>query len=131
MSCSGLDRRESPETAAPLRHFTVARPGPIDLAITRLERLSPLEMFECDPDRIAQLLANLITNALHHGASTGPVIVTAQTGNGHFELAVHNRGTPIAAEHLPRLFDRFYRSEALTCTQCGHRNPRPARYEDA
>ena len=37
-----------------------------------LERLSPLEMFECDPDRIAQLLANLITNALHHGASTGP-----------------------------------------------------------
>lgn len=76
-----------------------------------LERLSPLEMFECDPDRIAQLLANLITNALHHGASTGPVIVTAQTDNGHFELAVHNRGTPIAAEHLERLFQPYWQDQ--------------------
>ena len=30
---------------------------------------------------------------------------------------------------FPAVFDRFYRSEALTCTACGHRNPRPARYE--
>jgi signal transduction histidine kinase len=72
-----------------------------------LERLPELEMFDCDPDRIAQLLANLITNALHHGASTGPVIVTAQTRDSRFELAVHNRGTPIPPERLKRLFHPY------------------------
>ena len=58
-----------------------------------LEQLPELPVFECDPDRIAQLLANLITNALHHGASTGPVIVNAEVVDGHFQLSVHNRGT--------------------------------------
>lgn len=36
------------------------------------------------------------------------MIETAQTDNGHFELAVHNRGTPIAAEHLERLFQPYW-----------------------
>jgi len=64
-------------------------------------------VFECDPDRIAQLLANLITNALHHGASTGPVIVKAEIVDGHFQLLVHNRGTPIPAERLEQLFHAY------------------------
>ncbi|MCQ4294082.1 GAF domain-containing sensor histidine kinase [Pseudomonas stutzeri] len=72
-----------------------------------LERLPELELFDCDPDRIAQLLANLITNALHHGASTGPVIVTAQTHDSRFELTVHNCGTPIPPERLERLFHAY------------------------
>ncbi|AGA85161.1 GAF domain-containing sensor histidine kinase [Stutzerimonas stutzeri] len=72
-----------------------------------LEQLPELSVFECDPDRIAQLLANLITNALHHGASTGPVIVNAEVVDGHFQLSVHNRGTPIPAERLEQLFHAY------------------------
>jgi len=75
-----------------------------------LEQVPELPVFACDPDRLAQLLANLITNALHHGASTGPVIVRAEVVNGHFQLAVHNRGTPIPAQRLERLF-RAYSQE--------------------
>jgi signal transduction histidine kinase len=72
-----------------------------------LEQLPELPVFECDPDRIAQLLANLITNALHHGASTGPVIVNAEVVDGHFQLSVRNRGTPIPAERLEQLFHAY------------------------
>ncbi|MCB4795859.1 GAF domain-containing sensor histidine kinase [Pseudomonas sp. NP21570] len=72
-----------------------------------LDQLPELPVFECDPDRIAQLLANLITNALHHGASTGPVIVKAEIVDGHFQLLVHNRGTPIPAERLEQLFHAY------------------------
>ncbi len=72
-----------------------------------LDQLPELLVFECDPDRIAQLLANLITNALHHGASTGPVIVKAEIVDGHFQLLVHNRGTPIPAERLEQLFHAY------------------------
>lgn len=75
-----------------------------------LEQVPELPVFACDPDRLAQLLANLVTNALHHGASTGPVIVRAEVVNGHFQLAVHNRGTPIPAQRLERLF-RAYSQE--------------------
>ncbi len=72
-----------------------------------LERIPELPVFECDPDRIAQLLANLITNALLHGASTGPVIVKAEVVDEHFQLAVHNRGTPIPAQRLEQLFHAY------------------------
>ncbi|WP_226688194.1 GAF domain-containing sensor histidine kinase [Stutzerimonas stutzeri] len=72
-----------------------------------LERIPELPVFECDPDRIAQLLANLVTNALHHGASTGPVIVQAEVVDEHFQLAVHNRGTPIPAQRLEQLFHAY------------------------
>jgi len=77
-----------------------------------LEQLPELEAFECDPDRIAQLLANLITNALHHGATTGPVIVAAKIVDEHFQLSVHNRGTPIAPDKLARLFHAYWQGDA-------------------
>lgn len=76
-----------------------------------LEQLPELEAFECDPDRIAQLLANLITNALHHGATTGPVIVAAKIVDEHFQLSVHNRGTPIAPDKLARLFHAYWQGD--------------------
>jgi len=76
-----------------------------------LEQLPELEAFECDPDRIAQLLANLVTNALHHGATTGPVIVAAEIVDEHFQLSVHNRGTPIAPDKLARLFHAYWQGD--------------------
>lgn len=64
----------------------------------------------CDSRRIAQLLSNLIANALTHGAETAPTRVVARTEGGVFTLSVANAGDPIPAETLPRLFQPFSRA---------------------
>lgn len=63
----------------------------------------------CDTGRISQLLSNLLGNALMHGSTSEPVMVRASTRNAEFTLEVENRGTPIAAEMMPRLFQPFTR----------------------
>lgn len=63
----------------------------------------------CDRERIAQLLSNLIANALAHGAAEGPVTVTATLHDGIFVLSVHNLGEPIPAQVLAQLFQPFSR----------------------
>ncbi len=64
---------------------------------------------EWDPDRVAQVAANLLSNSLQHGCKDSPVwIRLADTGSG-VELSVTNRGVPIPAADLPRLFEPFQR----------------------
>jgi signal transduction histidine kinase len=65
---------------------------------------------DCDPARIAQLLSNLLANALVHG--NGPVRVTARSEGGALELAVANGGVPIPPEVMTRIFQPFYRAAA-------------------
>jgi signal transduction histidine kinase len=65
---------------------------------------------DCDPARIAQLLSNLLANALVHGK--GPVRVTARSEGGALELAVANGGAPIPPEVVARIFQPFYRAAA-------------------
>lgn len=62
-----------------------------------------------DPQLLRRALANLIANALRYGSADSPVRITSQTLHGQIEMSVSNSGDPIAPEHLPRLFDRFYR----------------------
>lgn len=63
----------------------------------------------CDRQRIAQLLSNLLGNALAYGAPDQPVRVTATTADGRFQLSVANAGDPIAPEQIERLFQPFAR----------------------
>ena len=65
----------------------------------------------CDSQRLAQLLSNLIANALTYGAADGPVRVRAATVNEEFELAVINTGEPISEQALSRLFEPFTRED--------------------
>lgn len=64
----------------------------------------------CDGNRLAQLLDNLLGNALVHGATDHPVRVLAYCEDGTFELSVHNDGAAIAADKLERLFQPFSRT---------------------
>jgi signal transduction histidine kinase len=66
----------------------------------------------CDRARIAQLLSNLLGNALTHGAADGPIRVRAFAEGGHFELSVANPGEPIPPATLERLFRPFSRASA-------------------
>jgi PAS domain S-box-containing protein len=58
-----------------------------------------------DPDRIAQVIGNLVTNALKYGARGTPVTVRIAAEDGEVRLSVHNQGAPIPAEVIPTLFE--------------------------
>ncbi|EFR8534573.1 TPA: ATP-binding protein, partial [Escherichia coli] len=51
----------------------------------------------------------LLSNALRYTPPSEAIVVRCQTVNHQVQVSVENPGTPIAPEHLPRLFDRFYR----------------------
>jgi sigma-B regulation protein RsbU (phosphoserine phosphatase) len=67
------------------------------------------EPVRCDRSRIAQLLSNLLANALTYGGSSQPVRVSARAGGGVFTLAVANGGDPIPPATVQRLFQPFFR----------------------
>jgi len=62
-----------------------------------------------DEDRLRQLLTNLVENALRFTPPPGRVTVSALDAGGRARLVVEDTGVGIAPEHLPRIFDRFYR----------------------
>jgi signal transduction histidine kinase len=59
---------------------------------------------EWDPDRLAQLLTNLMNNALVHGLKDAPVQVRVHGEPTSVVLSVHNEGKPIPPAELPQLF---------------------------
>lgn len=62
---------------------------------------------------IRRAISNLLSNAIGHTPRGGTVSVQIEpTGDGAMRLSVDNPGEGIAAEHLPRLFDRFYRIDS-------------------
>jgi signal transduction histidine kinase len=68
----------------------------------------------CDPQRISQLLSNLLGNALRYGRPDRPVRVHAASGGGTFELSVANEGPPIPQAARGQLFQPFVRGPAGT-----------------
>jgi len=72
-----------------------------------------LPAVEVDRDRIAEVLANLLSNALRHTAAGGTVVLSAsRAGEDAVELSVADDGEGIQAEALPRVFERFYRADS-------------------
>ena len=70
-----------------------------------------------DPQRLGQLLSNLLGNAMVHGAELTPIRVEARDRGGRLRLAVTNQGAPIPKEILPSLFSPFHRSGEATSLQ--------------
>jgi signal transduction histidine kinase/HAMP domain-containing protein len=62
-----------------------------------------------DPERVPVALANLVANALRHTPQGGSVTVACLPREGAVRFEVRDTGEGIAAEHLPRVFDRFFR----------------------
>ena len=65
-----------------------------------------------DADRVGQVVQNLLTNAVTHAPEEGTVTVRFACAPGEARISVADEGPGIAPEHLPHLFDRFYRGEA-------------------
>ena len=64
-----------------------------------------------DPDRLLQVLGNLVGNALRHTPNGGRVALSAARDNGNVLLRVQDNGPGIPAADLPHIFDRFYRGD--------------------
>jgi len=65
-----------------------------------------------DPDLFERAVGNLLENALRFTPAHGSIRVAVSRHDGDFEVAVHDNGSGISAEHLPHVFDRFYRAES-------------------
>ena len=69
---------------------------------------------------IEQAMANLVSNAIKYSPANSTVTVTARSGDiGRILLEVRDEGAGIAAEHLPRLFERFYRIDKARSREMG------------
>ena len=65
-----------------------------------------------EADLFERAVGNLLDNALRFTAKHGSIRVAVSKHNSDFEVTVSDNGCGIAAEHLPRVFDRFYRAES-------------------
>jgi histidine kinase len=74
-----------------------------------LELLENLPQVMADEDRISQVLLNLVGNALQYTPSGGTVTIAAQIQHEELLVSIHDNGLGIPTEHLPHIFNRFYR----------------------
>jgi histidine kinase len=82
--------------------------------------LSPgLPRVLADEDRIVQVLTNLTGNALQHTPENGKVTIIASRADGEAQISVHDTGIGIPPEHLPHIFDRFYRVDKSRSRRAG------------
>ena len=66
---------------------------------------------DVDRQRMGQVLGNLLTNALRHTPPGGRVTLEARQGPSKVTLRVADTGEGISPEHLPHIFERFYRGD--------------------
>jgi two-component system sensor histidine kinase BaeS len=66
-------------------------------------------MAHADSDQLAQVLANLLQNALRYTPPGGTITVRGEARPADVLVSVHNSGATIAADELPKVFERFYR----------------------
>ena len=96
----------------------------IDLVITnhapvadkrrqKLENVSegPLPLVTADPDRMTQILTNLVSNAIHYTPTGGSVTIDAHVEHGFLVLQVQDTGVGIKEEDQDKLFSRFFRAD--------------------
>ena len=72
-----------------------------------------------DRDRLRHLISILLDNAVKYGAPGGTITLTLERTERQARLTVANPGDPIPPEHLPHLFERFYRADSSRGEQSG------------
>jgi two-component system phosphate regulon sensor histidine kinase PhoR len=97
----------------------IARTQGLELNIVELATLESLPPVLADREAIHQVFANLIDNAMKYGPSGGRIDLGARAAQRGIEFYVRDFGTGISSEHLPRLFERFYRVDKARSRESG------------
>jgi two-component system phosphate regulon sensor histidine kinase PhoR len=96
-------------------HANAARAQGLEIKITE----SSDDLVRCDSDAIQQVFGNLIENALKYGKAGGKIELGAKANSEVVEFYVRDFGEGIPYEHLPRLFERFYRVDSGRSRESG------------
>lgn len=72
-----------------------------------------------DPDRIVDVLVHVIDNAIKYTPDGGTIAIDAHEDDGHTVVEVRDSGIGIASDHLPLIFDRFYRVDSDLTSSVG------------
>lgn len=84
-----------------------------EIKLTFIDQMKQNEVIlEIDPNRITQVLSNLLSNALRYTQKQGNITIQIERKNDWLTLKIMDTGRGIKAEHIPYLFDRFYRADA-------------------
>ena len=94
----------------------VARPYNVELI---KENLAANRCVNADPEAIHQVFSNLIENAVKYASAGKRVVLGARNVDGRVEFFVKDFGPGISSEHLPRLFERFYRVDKARSRESG------------
>jgi two-component system, OmpR family, phosphate regulon sensor histidine kinase PhoR len=93
----------------------IARNQGIELAVENSANIS----VKADREAIHQVFSNLIDNALKYGGTGGRIVLGARPGLRGIEFYVRDFGAGIPSEHVPRLFERFYRVDKARSRESG------------
>ncbi len=101
----------------------VARTNGVELQIVNSNgtgrSIESLPQVLADREAIHQVFANLIDNAMKYGRSGGRIELGAESADRGIEFYVRDHGAGISSEHLPRLFERFYRVDKARSRESG------------
>ncbi len=125
-----LSKLESNEFKVKRERVELERVVPIVLALFReraekkgvrlaAELPAALPAVEGDPRALEHILSNLVDNAIKYCPRGSRILVSASENDGRVRLVVSDTGPGIAPEHLPRVFERFYRVDAGRSREVG------------
>ena len=101
--------------AAARDHFHAAHERSVHIEVRAADDLAA----ECDAAALEQAVANLVGNAVKYSPEAGTVTIRALEGEQERVIEVRDQGAGIEAEHLPRLFERFYRVDRSRSRRMG------------
>jgi PAS domain S-box-containing protein len=119
-TCAGAAKPRALDLALFLKEYA-EEIRPLTLRFrSRLQiRVEPGTMIWADPHHLGKIIQNLVTNALKYNKRGGWVRVSASDHDGKVLVSVKDCGVGIGPEHLPRLFERFYRVDGSRAKETG------------
>lgn len=110
--------RTSVSAAAAEIFATVTSRAEVDETELATDIAEDAAMVNADPTALRQLLSNLVENAVRYAPGGRVMVFARRAGNG-VNVGVRDTGSGIAPEHLPRIFERFYRADAGRSREAG------------